>query len=352
MKKLFAFRYVSLHLFATVFCTAMIFSALPYQNDTAHSVYVSIAVASGLLLACLWGGGTIVRSKGLKKGRRADDFSSVVAKKIVLYYWLMIVLFIVVLPFYVMLVVSLEDSKSASIISFRWWPGKLHFENFITVLTDNALRITVWEALFNTLWVSTWPSLVCVFISSLSAYSFSKLKFKGKNALFAVLIMTMMVPGCVTLSASYMWFDRLGWLHTFMPLIVPSLFGGASVVFFLREYYSGIPDDLLGSAKIDGLGKFGIFFGIILPLSVPAFVAQLVLTFVSRFNDYMGPLIYCDHSYLYTLAKMLNILRSGNEDITYIAGTCVVSILPLLILYACLQKVILSGISMSSGLKA
>ena len=121
------------------------------------------------------------------------------------------------------------------------------------------------------------------------------------------------------------------------------LFGSAGVVFFLREYFAGIPDDLLGSARIDGLGDMGIFFHIIMPLSVPAVVAQLVLTFCGRYNDFMGPLVYLTGNEMYTSGTIYN-----NRS----AAACVVAIAPLLIIYFFLQKVILSGIAMSSGLKA
>ena len=126
----------------------------------------------------------------------------------------------------------------------------------------------------------------------------------------------------------------------------------AGIVFFLREYFAGIPDDLLGSARLDGLDDMGIFFRIVMPLSVPAVVAQLVLTFVGKYNDFMGPLIYLTDNEMYTLQIYMRSFTSGSIYNNRVAAACAISIAPLLLAYLFLQKIILSGIAMSSGLKA
>lgn len=121
----------------------------------------------------------------------------------------------------------------------------------------------------------------------------------------------MMIPGTITLVSSYLLFDTIGWTNGPLPLIIPGLFGSAGNVFFMRQYFTGLPDELTEAAKLDGLSNFGTFVRIAMPLSVPVFVSLSLLSFISHYNAYLNPLIYLgDNAKYYTLQIMLKSLMS------------------------------------------
>lgn len=333
---------------------AFLFAMLPpAEVNGRRGAHIAIFAACLLLGVSLSVYGAQMKKHGLKNGASPETFTPTGAQTAVSYFWLIIMAVVIVFPFYVIMVTSLKTDYEAASLGFSWLP-KLGASSdaYKYVFSSDALDVTIGDALVNTLKTSVVPTLASVFVSALSAYSFAKLEFRGKNALFGVLLLTMMTPGCITLLSSYLLYDAIGWTHSFLPLIVPSFFGGAGIVFFLREYFAGIPDDLLGSARLDGLDDMGIFFRIVMPLSVPAVVAQLVLTFVGKYNDFMGPLIYLTDNEMYTLQIYMRSFTSGSIYNNRVAAACAVSIAPLLLAYLFLQKIILSGIAMSSGLKA
>lgn len=210
------------------------------------------------------------------------------------------------------------------------------------------------NSFWNTIWMNLPPLVVGLFVSAAAGFAFAKLDFPCKGLLFQFLIVTMMVPGCVSLVSSYLMYSTIYWTNTALPLLVPGLFGSVGSVFFMRQYMQGIPNELVEAAKIDGMGNIRIFLKIIVPLSVPVFVSLGLLNFISRYNDYLGPLLYLNDPSLYTLQLALQNLSSmfsqeGLWDV--ILAACVVSIAPLVIIYIFTQKYFIKGISMSSGLK-
>ena len=177
------------------------------------------------------------------------------------------------------------------------------------------------------------------------------MQIQPEGQLRSGLIMTMMMPGCVTMTTAYIMYDKLEWTNSPLPLVVPGCFGAATTVMFLREYFMGIPDAMLEAARIDGAGKWKCFFEIVLPLGKPALIAQLILGFVSAYNDFIAPLIYLNEPQRYTIQVALDFLNGAIPDQTLIASAGVFSLAPMLLLYVVFQKRIISGISMSSGLK-
>ena len=205
---------------------------------------------------------------------------------------------------------------------------------------------------FNTLWIILPPTLLGLFCSSLSAYAFAKLRFKGKNWLFSLLLLTMMIPGTILLTPSYVIFNQIGWVDTPLPLMIPGMFGAATCVFFMRQFYTGIPSELLEAAKLDGMGYFKMFFKIMVPLSVPALLAQGLLGFIGGYNDYLGPFLYLQSQEMYTLQITLNLLKDtfALKNVPAMMAATVISILPTIILYLIAQKYFVEGIA-TSGMK-
>lgn len=275
-------------------------------------------------------------------------------KKTVMYVVLTLFLLWTLLPFYILLVTSFKTWDEANNANFTWFPTKgFSFDGYkLLFQTPIANAYTsIIRGFLNTLWIIIPPTIVGLLTSALAAYAFAKLKFRGKNILFGILIATMMVPGIVTLVPSYTLFGYIGWRGTPLPLMIPGMFGAAACVFYLRQFFVTIPTSTLEAARLDGVGYLGIFFKIMLPLSVPALIAQGVLGFVGGYNDYFGPLIYLPTPPLQTLQIALTgFISRYNSDWPAITAGTTMALLPTVLIYIVAQKYFIEGIA-SSGLK-
>ncbi len=271
-----------------------------------------------------------------------------------LYIALILTAVIVLFPFYAIVVTSFKTFGEA-LGEFTWWPKTFTWEAYVFILGKNDFNVSLLRSFGNTLLIVL-PSLaVGLFVSAMSAYTFAKREFPLKNAMFSVLLVTMMLPSIITLMPQYLIFSAMNWVDTPLPLMVPGMFGSATCVFFLRQYIRGIPTELIEAAKIDGLRHPGIFVKIILPLSLPGLCAQGVLWFIAGYNDYMGPLIYLfspeNETLQVTLARFVGSASgAGGQNVPAILAGSVLTLAPLLIIYIFAQKFFISGIAVS-GLK-
>lgn len=184
--------------------------------------------------------------------------------------------------------------------------------------------------------------------SSLVAFSFARLKFPGRNALFVVLLATMMVPGAVTMMPQFLIFRGLGWIDTLLPLWVPAFFGSAFNIFLLRQFFMSIPSELEDAAKIDGCGPFGIYWRIMLPLVKPALAAIAIMGTLGAWNNFQGPLIYLSSPEKMPLAYALQLYQqehSGEPGLLMAASTMV--LLPILLLFFFTQRYFIEGVSLT-----
>lgn len=276
--------------------------------------------------------------------------------KAIIYVVLIAYALIIILPFLTVLLTALKTSKDATHIPFLWIPEQgLTLEGFRIAITENPQMNAAMPALiqgfFNTLLYVIPPTVIGLFTSSLSAYAFAKLRFRAKGIMYTMLLATMMIPGMIMLAPQLLVYDAIGWTGTPLPLMIPGMFGAAACVFFMRQFFTGISDSILEAAKIDGLGIIGIFFRIIVPLSVPALLAQGLLGFVGGYNDFLAPLIYLDSAELQTLQIALRTMASTHaDDPNVVMSCCLVALLPMLIIYFICQKFFISGV-ITSGLK-
>lgn len=191
------------------------------------------------------------------------------------------------------------------------------------------------------------------FTSSLAAFAFAKMNFRGKNALFLALLATIMIPFAVVMIPQYVLFTRLHWTNSLLPLIIPGCFGNVSMIFFLRQNLYSIPSELMDAAKIDGSGYFGIYARIFLPLMKGALGTQLMLWFMGIWNDYLAPTIFLRSEKYWTLQV---VIRSFNHyyaiqsDYALIMAASVIAMLPTLVLFFLFQRVIIESIAIS-GIK-
>ncbi|MDR2094893.1 MAG: carbohydrate ABC transporter permease [Treponema sp.] len=198
---------------------------------------------------------------------------------------------------------------------------------------------------------------LCVILNavfcSLTAYAFGRLKFKGRNLWFALMMVTLMLPGHVTTIPRYIIFRTFGWIDTYLPLVIPKLFAtDAFFIFLLVQFIRGLPKDLDESALIDGCGKFGIYIRIIIPLTVPALITTVLFTFLWTWDDFFNQLLYLNSPPIYTVPMGLRLFidSSGMSSWGSMFAMAVLSIVPCFILFFSLQKYFVQGIS-TTGIK-
>ncbi len=277
------------------------------------------------------------------KTKRRKEF----LRKLIIYTGLTLFAVFVLFPFAIMLISSLKH-KEETIGSFTWWP-KMGFtlRGFWNAFEKVESSTSIVEGFFNTLWIIIPPTVLGLLTSTLSAYAFAKMRFRGKNIMFGLLIATMMVPGIATLVPSYIIWDYLGITVSapFVPLMIPGMFGAAACVFFMRQAIYAIPDSVIEASRIDGLGPFGVFVKIVLPLIKPALLSQGVLGFVGGYNDYFGPLIYLksDYQTLQIAVSVFSDRYSG--DWPSILAANIVAIIPTILIYIFVQKYFIEGIT-------
>jgi multiple sugar transport system permease protein len=251
-------------------------------------------------------------------------------------------------PVWWMFATSVKSMKEVMSFPPTFWPSEWHWENYIETLNAAPfIRYTL-----NTLFLTAFAVVVNTLANSFIAYGFAKIRFKGRNVLFAVLLATMMLPGFVTMIPHYVMFAKLGWLNTYLPLIIPQFFGGAFFIFLLRQFFMTIPNDLTEAAKIDGASHFYIWLRIIVPLSKPAIATVAIFTFNGAWNDFIGPLLYVNDESLYTLQLGLQIFQGQvSTQWNYLMAGSLMVLLPVIILFFIFQRYFIEGMNLTAGSK-
>jgi multiple sugar transport system permease protein len=209
------------------------------------------------------------------------------------------------------------------------------------------------SGIINTIKVEIPVLLIGGFTSSLAAFAFAKMEFRGKNALFLALLATIMIPFAVVMIPQYVLFTKLHWTNSLAPLIIPGCFGNVSMIFFLRQNLYSIPSDLMDAAKIDGCNYFGIYWKIFLPLMKGALGTQLMLWFMGIWNDYLAPTIFLRSEKQWTLQVVIRSFNSYyaiQSDYALIMAASVIAMLPTLLLFFMFQRMIIQSIAIS-GIK-
>ena len=229
-----------------------------------------------------------------------------------------------------------------------WIPETIQWKNFVDAWTLAPFaRYTINTALF-TLAVVFGTLLSC----SLAAYGFAKLRFPGRDALFMVLLSTMMIPGMVTMIPQFILFSKLGWVGSYLPLVVPSYFAGAFFTFLLRQFFLSIPMELSEAARVDGANDLWIWRKVIIPLSMPALATVAIFTFEGTWNSYVGPILYLNDERLYTVQVGLQFFRTTSEvQWHYLMAASLMVMLPVIVLFFAFQKYFVEGAAITGGVK-
>lgn len=268
--------------------------------------------------------------------------------KAIVYFLLIGLSILFLFPFVWMVGTSLTSGELVLDRNRPFFPTQPVWSNYTEALT--VLPFGVF--LSNTLIVSIMCVIGQTLSASLVAFAFARLKFKGRDALFLLVLATMMLPGQVTMIPTFILFTIPGWIDSLKPLIVPAFFGGgAFFIFLLRQFFLTIPGELEDAARIDGCNSFGIYRHVIMPLSKPALTAVALLSFIAHWNDFLGPLIYTQSEEKKTLALGLNAFKGlhGTEYHLLMAASVAV-LLPIVILFFFSQKYFVEGV-VTSGVK-
>jgi len=188
--------------------------------------------------------------------------------------------------------------------------------------------------------------------SAIAAYGFSRVRWRGRDALFLVVLITMMIPPVVIMPTLFIVFKKLSWIGSFAPLWAPCFFGGAFSIFLLRQFFLTIPRELDEAARIDGCSHWGIFWRVILPNARPALAVVALLQFIASWNDFLGPLLFLNHPDQYTLSLGLQMYQSqhGGTPWNLVMAFSVLVVLPVLVLYIAARRFFVEGVA-ATGIK-
>ena len=236
---------------------------------------------------------------------------------------------------------SLKLPGQVFITPIEWIPQNPRWTNFLEVFQ----RLPFEKFIFNSVYVTTLGTVGAVISSVVVAFGLARIRWRGRNIVFAVLLATMMLPGTVTIVPTFIMFKQVSWVGTFYPLWVPAWFGGAFYIFLIRQYMMTLPIELDEAAKMDGASNFRILWQIIAPLCGPAIASVAIFSFLAHYNDFMGPLIYISDNTMYTLP--LGLLwfqgRFGNYWHLVMAAS-MISITPIILLFFIAQRYFVQGI--------
>jgi len=230
-------------------------------------------------------------------------------QKVIVYGFLLILAIVLMVPFVYMISISLATPETTTKLTFTLLPREFHFENYIQVFSNK--KIMRW--FFNSVVLVFFSITGQVIMSSFVAFGFARLRCKGKNLIFLVLLSTMMIPPQITMIPQFVIFSKFKLINSLLPIIIPNFFGGAYNIFLMRQFIMRIPTSLDEAAKIDGLNYFGIYTKIVLPLIKPVMVAVAIFTFNYNWGAFLEPLIYINDVVKMPLALGVQILKATSN---------------------------------------
>lgn len=257
---------------------------------------------------------------------------------------------VMMLPLAWMLTTSLKQNFEVFLFPPRWISETLMWSNYAYVFE----LMPFGRFMLNTLVIAQLNIIGNLLSCSIVAFAFARLKARGKGIMFALVLSTMMLPFQVTMIPTFMLFRALGWVDTFLPLVVPGFFANAYQVFLLRQFFLTIPKDLDDAATIDGCSILGVYWRIIMPLSGPIIVTTMIFSFLYHWNDLIGPLIYLNSESNRTvslgLATILSYPMGGQGRWEVLMAASTLALLPCVLLFFIGQKFFIQGIALT-GLK-
>lgn len=252
-----------------------------------------------------------------------------------------------IVPFLWLVSGSLKSSSELFANPPIWIPETIRWDNFIAAFT----AFPFWLYLKNTLFIAGFNIVGAVLSNTLIAYGFARIEWKYRETVFVIVLATMMMPFQVTMIPLFILFQKMGWIGTFLPMIVPAFFGNPFFIFLLRQFFLTIPKDLTEAAKVDGASEFRNYWRMIVPLSMPVVTTVIIFTFIRAWGDFIGPLIFLGDNKLYTLSLGVQQIMSVNDPRWPLLMAVGVSMtLPVLFIFFLMQKYFIQGV-VFSGIK-
>jgi multiple sugar transport system permease protein len=250
---------------------------------------------------------------------------------------------------------SLKPNRQTMELPPRWWPKDFLWSNYsdaVMYRSEELGYIPMLRQARNTLYLAVLSVTGVVISNALVAYGFARIRWRGREVLFAITLATMMVPFPVTMVAVFSIFKELGWIGSFRPLWIPAWLGSAFNIFLLRQFFMSIPQDLSDAAAIDGCGELQTFWHVILPLAKPALAVVGLFHFMYVWNDFLGPLIYLTDESMFTLSLGLQAYQSqhGGTEWSMLMAASMIVITPLIVLFFLTQRTFIQGVRLT-GIK-
>lgn len=272
-----------------------------------------------------------------RRGRLAGE-------TLLVYAGLLLLAALVLAPFALMVSTSLKAEDRLFTERLEWIPRPVVWANYPAALGQFPFALY----LRNTLVICGLTVLGTVLSSALPAYGFARLRWRGREPLFLLMLATIMLPQQVTMLPVFLLFRALGWTGTILPLVVPPFFGNAFAIFLLRQFFLTIPQELSDAARLDGCGEGRIFRSVVVPLSIPALTTVALFAFMGAWTDFTGPLIYLTSESGYTLALGLQtFLGRHNSEWNLLMAAATVVTLPLMVVFFLAQKTFIEGITLT-----
>ncbi|MGE8202998.1 carbohydrate ABC transporter permease [Heyndrickxia sp. NPDC080065] len=266
--------------------------------------------------------------------------------KKLLYVILILYAVVTIIPFLWALSSSFKNLEEIVSGTINFIPKHFTLDNYKTIFVKQEL-FPRW--LFNSVFIAVCVTLLNLVFNSMAGYALARIHFRGKKALFIIILGVLMIPMQVTMIPNYLILKSLGWLNTYQGMIVPSMIN-ATFIFMMRQFFINFPKELEEAAEIDGLSKLGTFFRIVLPLAKPALAAQAIFVFMGSWNDFMRPLIVLSDPELFTLPLGLNTFKGQYISYwNYIMAASMVFTLPVLVIYMFFNRYFIKGISFTGG---
>jgi multiple sugar transport system permease protein len=252
-------------------------------------------------------------------------------------------------PFVFMISSSLKTDPEIQQVPPTILPQTIQWHNYIEAMGRDKMDFA--HTLPNTVVVTFCCVVGQIISSSMVGFGFARFRFRGRNALFLLMLSTMMLPAQVTMIPLFVMFKKLGWIDTFLPLIVPAFFGGPFFVFMFRQFFAAIPEELMEAARIDGAGALRVYWQIMMPLCGPVIAITAIYTFMNTWNDFLNPLIYLNSPQNQTLALALASFNGqyGVSHVNQLMAASFVTMLPCLLLFAAAQRYFVENIAMTGG---
>ena len=260
--------------------------------------------------------------------------------------------FVMIYPLLWMFFSSFKDTDTIFNTAGELFPREIVTENYVNGWRGFA-KVSFGTFFQNSAFIAVTATIGTLISSAFVAYSFARCRFRGRGILFAAMLVSMMLPAQILMIPQYLWYQKLGWVGTYLPMIVPYCFATQGFfIYLMMNFINGLPSDLDEAAKIDGCSYYSIFFRIVLPLMKPALITGGIFSFIWRWEDFLGPLLYVNKSERYPVSLALKLFcdPASTSDYGAMFAMSILSILPLLVIFVLLQKYLVEGIA-SSGIK-